>query len=438
LKLYENEAKSIFKKYLIPIPKEIAVINKVDDLKSVDMNYPVIMKALVLSGGRGKAGGVKKANSFEEAEKIASELFTLSIQGFKVEKILIEKAIDILDELYVSVLTDPATFDVTILASTLGGIEVEKVAKTSSDKFLRLKILHNANKLDENSLNEIKAFFKKNLQKYGENELIATEIASVIDNLYQCFQGIDARVCEINPLIVVNNEKKSVNAVDAKIILDDNALYRQSSILSYLGLDPTQKRHDVSEQTKYEVRATANEIPYIDLVFQQEPINKDNNTLYVALVPGGAGYGIFSIDEVINIGNKYFPNTKIVPINFMDSGGGPTLQRVAEMFHMLMDHPLPDIIITSRFGGISSCDIFIRGLILTIKERSSLNKRLIPVYGRMVGTDLPSASVFLEKSKQESSEVLKDLNITVGNQKIMADIIKDGLEYGLRQKELLV
>jgi succinyl-CoA synthetase beta subunit len=436
--LYEHEAKKIFKKYSIPIPEDTTVISEVDDLKTITLNYPVIMKALVLSGGRGKAGGVKKANSLEESEKVASELFDLSIQGFKVEKVLIEEAIDILDELYVSILTDPATFDVTILASTLGGIEVEKVAKTSSDKFLRLKILHNEKKLDENSLNEIQGFFKKNLQKYDKYELVVKELANVINNLYQCFQGIDARVCEINPLIIINNENKSIKAVDAKIVLDDNALYRQSTILSYLGLDPTQKRHDVSEQTKYEVRATTNEIPYIDLVFQQEPINKDDNTLYVALVPGGAGYGIFSIDEVINIGNKQFPDNKITPINFMDSGGGPTIQRVSEMFHILMDHPLPDIIITSRFGGISSCDIFIRGLILTIKERFSLNKRLIPVYGRMVGTDLPSASVFLEKSKQESPEVLKDLNITVGNQKIMAEIIKDGLEYGLRQKELLV
>ncbi|MHA1983627.1 MAG: ATP-grasp domain-containing protein [Candidatus Hodarchaeales archaeon] len=438
MKLYENEAKKIFKKYLIPVPEEIAVINSIEELKSIEMKYPVIMKALVLSGGRGKAGGVKKANNFEEAKKIASELFNLLIQGFKVEKILIEEAIYVLDELYLSILTDPATFDITILASSSGGVEVENVARTSSDKFLRYKLLQNEKKLNENSLKDIQTFFDKNLQKYEKNENISHEIVKVVNNLLQCFQSIDARVCEINPLIIVNDENNSVKAVDAKIILDDNALYRQSTILSYLGLDPTKKRHDVSEQTKYEVRATSNEIPYIDLVFQQEPINKDDKTLYVALVPGGAGYGIFSIDEVINIGNKYFPNSKIVPINFMDSGGGPTLQRVAEMFHILMDHPLPDIIITSRFGGISSCDIFIRGLILTIKERHSLNKRLIPIYGRMVGTDLPSASVFLEKSKQESPEVLKDLKITVGNQKIMADIIKDGLEYGLRQKELLV
>jgi succinyl-CoA synthetase beta subunit len=438
LKLYENEAKKVFKKYLIPVPEEIAVIDTIDNLNTLNLNHPVIMKALVLSGGRGKAGGVKKVNSLEEAKKIASELFNLSIQGFKVERILIEEAIDILDELYVSILTDPATFDVTILASTLGGVEVENVVKSSSDKFLKFKILDNAKKIDENTFNEISEFFRKNLQKYEKSELIAKEITEVINNLLECFQSIDARVCEINPLIIINDEKKSVRAVDAKIVLDDNALYRQSSTLSYLGLDPTQKRHDVSEQTQYEARATANEIPYIDLVFQQEPVDRDDKTLYVALVPGGAGYGIFSIDEVINIGNKYFPKVKIVPINFMDSGGGPTLQRVSEMFHILMDHPLPDIIITSRFGGISSCDIFIRGLILTIKERTSLNKRLIPIYGRMVGTDLPSASVFLEKSKQESPEVLKDLNITVGNQKIMADIIKDGLEYGLRQKGLLV
>ena len=256
------------------------------------------------------------------------------------------------------------------------------------------------------------------------------QLQSIISNLYATFQKYDAKICEINPLVISNRNKPI--AADAKIVLDDNALYRQSALLNKLLIDPESKRHDVAEQTKFEARANkAGIIGYLDLLPESE---KDPEKLYVGLVPGGAGYGIFSIDEVVNIGNKYFDG-KVIPVNFMDSGGGPTQTTVAEMFHLLMDHPIPDLIITSRFGGISSCDIFIRGLIQAFRERYATGKRMIPVYGRMVGTDLPNARVYLEKAKKETPEPLKDLHIVVGNQKIMADIIKDGIEWFKLRKQ---
>ena len=105
------------------------------------------------------------------------------------------------------------------------------------------------------------------------------------------------------------------------------------------------------------------------------------------------------------------------------------------MFHLLMDYPLTDIIITSRFGGISSCDVFIRGLIQALRDRFENNKRLIPVYGRMVGTDLPSAKNYLEKAKKESPEALSQMEIVVGNEMIMADIIREGIKKGFEIKQ---
>ena len=206
-------------------------------------------------------------------------------------------------------------------------------------------------------------------------------------NLYQMFQDIDGKLCEINPLIITKTNE--IVAVDAKVVLDDNALYRQDKLLKSIGFDPKSKRHDVSEQTEFEVRAYKNGFPFVDLV-DYKSLEKDPSKLYVGLVPGGAGYGIFSIDEVTNIGNRYFKGN-IIPINFMDSGGGPSVYKVAEMFHLLMDHPLTDLIITSRFGGISSCDVFIKGLIMALRDRFIKGQRMIPVYGRMVVTDLPSA-----------------------------------------------
>jgi succinyl-CoA synthetase beta subunit len=118
----------------------------------------------------------------------------------------------------------------------------------------------------------------------------------------------------------------------------------------------------------------------------------------------------------------------------MDSGGGPTQNRVAEMFHLLMDYPVVDLIITSRFGGISSCDIFIRGLIKAVVERHEKRLRMVPIYGRMVGTDLPSARTFLEKEKHEHADALKDVHIVIGNQRIMADVIREGIQKTFESK----
>ena len=135
----------------------------------------------------------------------------------------------------------------------------------------------------------------------------------------------------------------------------------------------------------------------------------------------------------MNIGRRSFEG-RVVPVNFMDSGGGPTQARVAEMFHLLMDYGLVDLIITSRFGGISSCDIFIRGLVQCLRERHAKGMRMVPVYGRMVGTELPSAKAYLEEAKEETPEPLKDLHIVVGNERIMVDVIKEGIEEAFRSK----
>jgi succinyl-CoA synthetase beta subunit len=244
-------------------------------------------------------------------------------------------------------------------------------------------------------------------------------LKDVIAKVYSAFQKYDCKVAEINPLIITPDGPV---AADAKIVLDDNGLFRQTGLFKLLGIQEV--RHDVSEPTRNEVRARQTGFLYVDLL--PEHHRKDPDKLYVGLVPGGAGYGIFSIDEVANIGERFF-GSRVVPVNFMDSGGGPTLKSVAEMFHLLMDYDIVDLIITSRFGGISSCDTFIRGLVECLRQRHREGKRMLPVYGRMVGTDLPSARDYLEKANRESPEALKDMHITVGNQTIMAEIIRQGI-----------
>jgi succinyl-CoA synthetase beta subunit len=137
---------------------------------------------------------------------------------------------------------------------------------------------------------------------------------------------------------------------------------------------------------------------------------------------------------VAGIGEREFDG-RVVPVNFMDSGGGPSEGKVAEMFHLLMDKEIVDLIVTSRFGGISSCDVFIRGLIRALRDRRADGRRVVPVRGRMVGTDLPRARAFLEQARTETPEPLADLDIVVGNRAIMADVIRDALAFGFERRK---
>ncbi|MCE7742461.1 MAG: hypothetical protein GOP50_08360 [Candidatus Heimdallarchaeota archaeon] len=429
MKLYEYEAKQIFERFGLKIPRQVAVIEKLEDIDSFTLSFPLMVKAMVLIGGRGKAGGIKKVENIEEAKKIIEKMFQTSIRGYPIEKILLEETVSISNEIYLAVTTDPATFDIVLVTSASGGIDIEEVAKNNPELIWKKTIFDNAKELDESITEEAVNFLLKNFPEIPE---IRNQLQNTIKSLYSTFQNIEAKICEINPLILTADNQ--IVAADAKVVLDDNSLYRQEPLLQSMGIDPRSKRHDVSEQTVFEAKAYKIGFPYLDLLENPDNFNEEEDKLYVALVPGGAGYGIFSVDEVVNVGNRYFDG-KVVPINFMDSGGGPSLSKVADMFHLLMDHPVTDLIITSRFGGISSCDVFIRGLIMSLRDRYLQKRRMIPVYGRMVGTDLAAAREYLEKAKRETPEPLKDLHIVVGNQKIMADVIKDGIEYGFKIKQ---
>jgi succinyl-CoA synthetase beta subunit len=416
MKLYEYEAKKVFNSVGIPIPKQYGVIHSAKDLDGLTLKFPVMLKSMVLVGGRGKAGGIKKASTLEEARSIAKNLLALKIKGLTVDSLLVEEAVQETGACYVGITMDPATFNTLVIASASGGVDIEQVAVEKPEAILKREIPDNAKELPGTTARDISTFLVKNIS--GKNSL-KDALADVISKAYSVYQRFDARLCEINPLIITPD---TVVAADGKLVLDDNALFRQVELLEMLGIK--EKRHDVAERTKNELRAQAAGFPYVDLL--PEDHKKDPKKLYIGLIPGGAGYGIFSIDEVATIGKRFF-NDRVIPVNFMDSGGGPTQGRVAEMFHLLMDYPIVDLIVTSRFGGISSCDIFIRGMIQTVKERHESGKRMVPIYGRMVGTDLPSARSYLEKTRTENPEVMQDVTIYVGNQRIMADVIREGI-----------
>jgi succinyl-CoA synthetase beta subunit len=421
MRLHENEAKQLFMDKGIPVPRQYGVIRSVSELEGLNANYPLILKALVLVGGRGKAGGIKKARDQDEAKGKAEEIFKLQVKGYTVKSILLEEAVDELAACYVGATMDPASFNNVVIASAAGGVEVENVARDTPGAIHRIEVSGNESELSASLVNGLASRLIEDLPASVRAIASTEKLAEIISKVYGLYQEADTKVCEINPLIIT---PKGPVAADAKIVLDDNALYRQAKLLETLGV--TGKRHDAAESTANERKAQANGFKYLDLLPEDAP--KDLHKIYVGLVPGGAGYGIFSIDEVANIGHRFFQG-RIIPVNFMDSGGGPSQHQVALMFHLLMDYDKVDLIITSRFGGISSCDIFIRGLVEAVRERHAQGKRVIPVYGRMVGTDLPSAREYLEKVKAETPEALRETTVIVGNQRIMADVIKDGINW---------
>jgi succinyl-CoA synthetase beta subunit len=417
MRLYENEAKQLLKEKGIPVPSQYGTIHSARELQELNAPYPVILKAQVLVGGRGKAGGIRKARDQTEAKAKAEEMFKLRIKDYPIKALLIEEVVDELAACYVGATMDPATLDNVVIASASGGVEIETVAKDIPQLVHRIFASENEINLPAKQANELA---QKVAEDMPTTSRINTEkLAEIISKVYNLYQEADTKICEINPLIITT---VGPVAADAKIVLDDNALYRQARLLETLGI--TDRRHDAAESTANERKAQANGFKYLDLLPEGAP--KDPAKIYVGLVPGGAGYGIFSIDEVANIGHRFF-HDRIVPVNFMDSGGGPTQHQVAEMFHLLMDYGVVELIITSRFGGISSCDIFIRGLVEAVRERHAQGSRVIPVYGRMVGTDLASAREYFQKAKAETPEALKETSIIVGNQRIMADVIKDGI-----------
>ncbi len=424
MRLYEHEGKKILQRMGIAVPTQFGLIRCPEVLDDLDLPFPLMLKCQLLVGGRGKAGGIQKAAGLAEAKSLARQMLDLTLAGHRTESLLLEEVIPTAGSCYLGVTINPDTFNGIVMVSAGGGVDIEKTAVDHPEAVLKRELPQNDPELPASTARELAAFINSRLGKDVQDTLQVT-----IARLYATFQRFDCRLAEINPLII--SEDARVVAADAKILIDDNALYRQQGLFDLLGIEKS--RHDLSEPTPDEIRAREAGFIYIDLV--PEGFIKDPDKLHVGLVPGGAGYGILAIDETVNIGDRHF-NGRVVPINFMDSGGGPSRKQVTEMFHLLMDKELCDLIITSRFGGISSCDVFIRGLIDCLRSRNDRGKRMIPVYGRMVGTDLPSAIAFLRRAREETPIALKNTEIIGGNQIIMAEVIKEAIERALENKKV--
>ena len=375
MRLYEYEAKDIFKKENIPIPNgKIAETGEQAYHIAEEMGGKnIVIKAQVLTGGRGKAGGIKIAENSERAKIITDEILKMKIKGFPVKCVLIEEALDIEKEIYLGVTIDRINYKIVLIGSQEGGVEIEEIAQTNPEKIHRLSF-----DIDEHFYPYQGIQFAKRMGFTGKEVPI---IGKIVESLVNVFFQYEAKLVEINPLAILKDG--NIVSADARMSVDEDALFRHKNLEEMDLID----RHEEGEMTERERWARDEGIPYLDL---------DGD---IGMFPGGAGFGIAGIDLIIDLGGR--------PANFMDSGGGPTPERLAKMLMLLQENPNVKAIFAARFGGVSRCDDFARGVIQFLKT----GKLTKPIAMRMTGNAVEEGVKIFDSAKKENPDMFKNIEI---------------------------
>jgi succinyl-CoA synthetase beta subunit len=364
MKIHEYQAKELFKKYNIPIPDGGVAFNP-DEAKKVAENlgqFPVVVKAQIHAGGRGKGGGVKLAGSIDETAGIAEEIIGMNLvthqtgpDGKRVKKVLVEQGLNIAQELYLSIIPDRATAKIVIMASQAGGMDIEEVAASTPEKIIKVFI---------DPLIGIQPFHCRQVA-FGLNlsSSVMRPFVSMLGSLYRLFMDYDCSLVEINPLVITAED--AVVALDAKMDFDDNALYRHKDIIEY---------RDVDEEDPLEVEASKFHLNYIKL---------DGN---IGNMVNGAGLAMATMDIIKLAGAE--------PANFLDVGGGASAEMVENGFRIMLGDKNVKGILINIFGGILRCDVLAEGVVHAA-EKTGIN---VPVVIRMEGTNVEQGRKILAES----------------------------------------
>lgn len=364
MKIHEYQAKTLFQRYNVPIPKG-AVAFSPEEAQAVAADlggYPVVIKAQIHAGGRGKGGGVKLAHSPDEVPAIAREIIGMTLvthqtgpEGRLVKKVLVEQGLDIAKELYLSIIADRASAKIVIMASEAGGMDIEAVAEQSPEKIIKAYI---------NPLIGLQSYHCLEVA-YGLNleAAVVKPFVQLLTNLYRLFVAYDASLVEINPLVITAGQ--SVLALDAKINFDDNALFRHKDILEF---------RDLEEEDPLEVEASKFNLNYINL---------DGN---VGNMVNGAGLAMATMDIIKQAGAR--------PANFLDVGGGANAEMVENGFRIILGDPNVKGILINIFGGILRCDVLAEGVVSAAKKTGIK----VPVVVRMEGTNVEEGRKILAES----------------------------------------
>jgi len=366
MKIHEYQAKELFRKGGIPVPPgEVVTTPQAAYDVAAAYGKPVVVKAQVLVGGRGKAGGVKLARNADEAKRFAGAILGMVIKGLTVEKVLVTEAVDIAEEIYVGVIMDRRSQMPLVIASAAGGVEIEEVARERPESTRRLTVDPRYGLLPYQA-RELGAALHSDFA-------VVQQIAAIIDKLYRVFESTDATLAEINPLVVTPSGE--VVAIDAKINVDDNALYRQKAL---------EEMRDVSAEDPGEVEARNADLSFVKL--------KGN----VGCVVNGAGLAMATMDLIKTYGGQ--------PANFLDIGGSSNPQKVVSAIKIiLLDRNVKSIFV-NIFGGITRCDDVAKGLVTALRE---LDLKL-PLVVRLTGTNEEQAREILSEVRLVSAETMDE------------------------------
>lgn len=375
MKLFEFEAKKILKEYGIPVPNG-AIASNSDEAEAVarEIGKPVVLKAQILVAGRAKAGGIVFADDTAEAKKVASTLIGSTIKESIVNSLLVEEKLDIAEQFYASVTVDRQARTYIVLASTEGGIDIEQVAEATPEKISRHRVDPIAGFGQAEALEMLGSF--------SLNQDDANQLASILNILYKTVMDNDAELVELNPL--VKTASGEFVAADARIIVDDNALFRHPEF--------EENSAGRVDDTPLEAEAREKGLAYVDLPGD------------IGIVGNGAGLVMATLDMVQHFGGQ--------PANFLDIGGGGNVDITRTGIMMVMSKPAVKAIIVNILGGITRCDVVAQAVIEALQQSTSPK----PIAVRMMGTNeeegnrmLREADIYSYSSMEEAVEAVLKL-----------------------------
>jgi succinyl-CoA synthetase beta subunit len=381
MKLFEYEAKNILAKHGIPTPQGGLATDKTQAREILSkLKPPFAVKAQVLVAGRGKAGGILFAESIAEAEKSAEKLLSMQIKGIPVKSVWIEEKIQVKKELYFGITTDRFNQSYVAIASAVGGMEIEEVAAQAPEKIIKLLI---------NPRQGFSSFHARQVaRKLGYVNGQLSELGKIFERLYQVGMDYDAELIEMNPLVETVDGK--FVAADARIIIDDNALFRHSEYKKRL-------LSEESELSPQEIEALKNDLAYVKL---------DGN---IGIIGNGAGLVMATLDTIQYYGGK--------PANFLDVGGGAPSDKIATALKIVLSDPNVNALFINILGGITRCDEVAQG-ILEAKAKVGATK---PMVIRLVGTNeekgkriLTEAGIHVLESMEEAAQRVVEITKSGG------------------------
>jgi succinyl-CoA synthetase beta subunit len=382
MKLHEYQSKLIFSKYGIPIPKG-RVAATATEARNIaeELGGRVVIKSQVLVGGRGKAGGIRLAKTPHEAEEVATQILGMEIKGLPVRKVLVDEAASINTEIYLGITNDRSARRPVMMASAAGGVEIEEVARQTPEKIIRAHIDPLLG-LRDYQTRDIAA----GIDLPREHWRVFGQIAM---GLWRAYQDCDATLAEVNPLVITGDNR--LLALDGKMLIDDNALFRHGDLAEMRDLDA--EAHSEIEARKY------------GLSF----IKLDGN---IGCMVNGAGLAMTSMDIIKLFGGD--------PANFLDIGGGAGAEKVAAALRIILADPNVRAVLFNVFGGITRCDEVARGILSAVSDV----KPRVPMVVRLVGTNAEEGRRILDEADLTGIRMITANTLAEAAQKAVAAAAK--------------